>query len=194
MSSLWIRFLRKQLWVRLLFTILRDYVVRRIDVLVRRPEINNVARLRARSHFGAYMLAGNDDHTANPPRWTLKSLMRLNGTFPLPSPLPNLMNHSSAGHKFISILKIDIEGGEFEVLTDLIKSYKESGEPLPFGQLQIEIHALNKSVEWMIEWWEMLEEAGLRAFWTEPNLVRSVSLCAWLRRSLMMSTGLCQYL
>ena len=53
-----------------------------------RPEINNVARLRARSHFGAYMLAGDDDHTASPPRWTLKSLMKLNGTsLPPPSRL-----------------------------------------------------------------------------------------------------------
>jgi hypothetical protein len=75
-----------------------------------------------------------------------------------------------AGHEFIDILKIDIEGAEFASLSTFFdfyeskpspKSAKESpmdypssghqpvagtsgptfpGQPLPFGQLQIEIH------------------------------------------------------
>lgn len=73
------------------------------------------------------------------------------------------------GHQFIDILKIDIEGYEFSLLTDLIKAYK--GKPLPFGQLQLEIHAWSKSFVEVLSFWRDLEEAGLRPFWTEPNLV-----------------------
>jgi hypothetical protein len=35
----------------------------------------------------------------------------------------------------------------------------------------MEIHLWDKSFESFLGWWEMLEEAGLRPFWTEPNLV-----------------------
>lgn len=57
-----------------------------------------------------------------------------------------------------------------------MKAYK--GQPLPFGQLQLEIHAdrqpgvvdEDRFTEFL-KWWEELEHAGLRPFWTEPNLV-----------------------
>lgn len=58
------------------------------------------------------------------------------------------------------------------MFTDLLKDY--DGKALPFGQLQIEIHAW---ADWfptsqkMLAWWEALEEAGLRPFMNEPNLV-----------------------
>lgn len=74
------------------------------------------------------------------------------------------------GHTHIDILKIDIESWEFETLTTLLKPYINSGRPLPFGQLQLEIHIWNKSFAEFLEWWEMLEAAGLRPFWTEVNL------------------------
>jgi hypothetical protein len=35
----------------------------------------------------------------------------------------------------------------------------------------MEIHLWDKSFESFLHWWELLEEAGLRPFWTEPNLV-----------------------
>lgn len=70
-------------------------------------------------------------------------------------------------HHHIDILKIDIEGWEFETLTSLLKPYIESGRPLPFGQLQLEIHLWGKPFEEFLSWWEMLEAAGLRPFWTE---------------------------
>lgn len=38
--------------------------------------------------------------------------------------------------------QIDIEGFEFSVLSDILQAYK--GKPLPFGQLQLEIHAWKK--------------------------------------------------
>ncbi|KAK1235087.1 hypothetical protein PQX77_001696, partial [Marasmius sp. AFHP31] len=74
-------------------------------------------------------------------------------------------------HTHIDILKVDIESWEFDLLTTLVKSYRNAGLPLPFGQLQLEIHAWHKSFKEFLEWWQMLEEAGLRPFWTEPNLV-----------------------
>ncbi|KAF9523667.1 methyltransferase domain-containing protein [Crepidotus variabilis] len=108
-----------------------------------------------RTHFHAFGLSGSDKHGPddNPPMYTLESLMKMNG------------------HKHIDLLKIDIEGWEFETLTTLLKPYVDSGEPLPFGQLSLEIHLWDKSFEYFLGWWEMLEAAGLRPFWTEPNLV-----------------------
>ena len=56
-------------------------------------------------------------------------------------------------------------------MTDFLKPYIASGKPLPFGQLSMEIHLWDKSFEFFLGWWEMLEAAGLRPFATEPNLV-----------------------
>jgi len=85
--------------------------------------------------------------------YTLESLMKMNG------------------HTHIDILKIDIEGWEFETMTTLLNPYIASGEPLPFGQLQLEIHIWSKTFAEYLTWWESLEIAGLRPFWTEPNLI-----------------------
>ncbi|KAG8886277.1 hypothetical protein FRB98_001374 [Tulasnella sp. 332] len=125
-----------------------DYSVNRFG-----PEIDEFPELKKHSHFFPYALGGKDDHGpgTNPPFYTLPTLMQMNG------------------HTFIDILKIDIEGYEFELMTDLIKHYE--GRPLPFGQLQLEIHAPGKSFEEFLRWWQALEDAGLRPFWTEPNLV-----------------------
>ena len=74
------------------------------------------------------------------------------------------------GHTHIDILKIDIEGWEFETMTTLLNPYIASGEPLPFGQLQIEIHIWNnKPFAEFLTWWETLESAGLRPFLTEAS-------------------------
>lgn len=108
-----------------------------------------------RAHFHAYGLAGQDRHgpTDEPKMWTLESLMKANG------------------HTHIDILKVDIESWEFETLTTLVKHYLDQGKDLPFGQLQLEIHVWNKKFSEFLKWWETLEKAGLRPFWTEPNLV-----------------------
>ncbi|KAJ7058195.1 methyltransferase domain-containing protein [Mycena amicta] len=109
----------------------------------------------SRTHFHPFGLAGKDNHgpEASPKMYTLESLMKMNG------------------HTHIDILKIDIERWEFETLSALIKPYLANGRPLPFGQLQLEIHLWNITFEEFLQWWEMLEAAGLRPFWTEPNLV-----------------------
>ncbi|KAL1751972.1 methyltransferase domain-containing protein [Schizophyllum commune] len=110
---------------------------------------------RHRVHFAPYALGGEEKHGPNdqPKLYTLDALMRMNG------------------HKHIDILKIDIEGWEFDTLTALIDGYVSSGRPLPFGQLQLEVHVWGKKFDEFLGWWEKLEAAGLRPFWTEPNLV-----------------------
>jgi len=122
------------------------------------PEIRELPYLKSRSHFHPFGLSSVDDPNGDPPMYTLQSLMKHNG------------------HKFIDLLKIDVEGAEFPALRALMKAYK--GQPLPFGQLQLEIHAdrqpgvvdEDRFTEFL-KWWEELEHAGLRPFWTEPNLV-----------------------
>ncbi|KAJ7179936.1 methyltransferase domain-containing protein [Mycena crocata] len=108
-----------------------------------------------RTHFHPFGLAGTDKHGPDDTTkmYTLESLMKMNG------------------HTHIDILKVDIERWEFETLTTLVKPYISSGKPLPFGQLQLEIHIWNMSFAEYLTWWETLEAAGLRPFWTEPNLV-----------------------
>ncbi|CAE6481383.1 unnamed protein product [Rhizoctonia solani] len=117
------------------------------------PEIENSASLKARTKFYKYAISGKDDYRASPSRWTLRTLMERHG------------------HTFIDILKIDIEGAEFEVLAETIKYYVDNELPLPFGQLQLEIHSENVSFEKFLKWWEALEAAGLRPFHTETNLI-----------------------
>ena len=133
------------------------------------PEIENVPSLAARGHFSAVGLAGHDAPHSTPPMYTLQSLMERNG------------------HDFIDILKIDIEGYEFEALDAFLDAFipapeYEARHPhapagdlpvLPVGQLQLEIHARDDAGDFkrFRKWWERLENAGLRPFWTEPNLV-----------------------
>lgn len=104
-----------------------------------------------RTHFHALGLAGEDkDGPGDDPKmYTLETLMK------------------KSGHTHIDILKIDIEGWEFETLTTLLRPYAASGRALPFGQLQLEIHIWDKTFAGFLEWWQMLEAAGLRPFWTE---------------------------
>jgi len=81
------------------------------------------------------------------------------------------MNVTVQGHEHIDLLKIDIEGWEFETLEELIKPYLLSGKPLPFAQLQLEIHVWDMAFDKFLKWWEMLEAAGLRPFWTEVKKI-----------------------
>jgi hypothetical protein len=48
-----------------------------------------------------------------------------------------------------------------------------SNTKLPIGQLQLELHAWDDYANFGFfhDWWTALESAGLRPFWTEPNLV-----------------------
>ncbi|KAG9316855.1 hypothetical protein JVU11DRAFT_2927 [Chiua virens] len=120
------------------------------------PEIELESDLKRRSHFFPYALGPKDAFSAvdEPKMYTLRTLMERNG------------------HDFIDVLKIDIEGNEFESLEVFIDSFH--GEPLPFGQLQLEVHARTSDYQDFpnfLKWWEKVEAAGLRPFFSEPNLV-----------------------
>ncbi|KAJ7081324.1 methyltransferase domain-containing protein [Mycena belliarum] len=128
------------------------------------PEITAHRALARRAHFFPYALGAHDAHAPAdaPPTYTLRSLMRANG------------------HVFVDILKIDIEGSEFAALEAFLDSFSPShalggGGVLPFGQLQLEIHATGeteyKRFPRFLEWWEKLENMGLRPFFSEANLV-----------------------
>ncbi|KAI0338258.1 hypothetical protein BDW22DRAFT_1432708 [Trametopsis cervina] len=126
------------------------------------PEIENDPDLKARSHFFPYALGGEDIERAEQPTYTLQTLMKQNG------------------HSFIDILKIDIEGAEFQSLSAFVDHFVPPGTEggkdgviLPVGQLQLEIHAWGHNVAFPFfrSWWENLERAGLRPFYTEPNLI-----------------------
>ena len=117
------------------------------------PEIPPTQKYR--THFFAYALGGTDNHgpDADAKFYTLPTLMKING------------------HEFIDVLKIDIESYEFDTLRDLLNSYRERGQSLPFGQLQLEIHVWERKFPEFLKFFESFEEMGLRPFWTEPNLV-----------------------
>ncbi|KAH8813738.1 methyltransferase domain-containing protein [Flagelloscypha sp. PMI_526] len=116
------------------------------------PQLLNNETLLQRAHFNQYKISGIDNHEANPKEYSMQGIM------------------NEKGHTFVDILKMDIEGAEFKTLAALIASFE--GQPLPFGQLQVEIHFGSsgyKTIPEFAEWWKILEDAGLRAFWTEPN-------------------------
>ncbi|KAJ7607687.1 methyltransferase domain-containing protein [Roridomyces roridus] len=118
------------------------------------PQLRGDAQFSSRTHFYPWKIGAVDNHAANPKEYSLQGIMK------------------ELGHDFIDILKIDIEGSEFEALKSVIESFK--GQPLPFGQLQIELHigwsGVN-TVGALDDFWTMLEDAGLRPFWTELNLL-----------------------
>ncbi|KAJ7875068.1 methyltransferase domain-containing protein [Mycena leptocephala] len=120
------------------------------------PELRGDAQVNSRAHFFPYKIGAVDHHGADPKEYSLQGIMR------------------ELGHEFIDIWKIDIEGWEFATLTAIIESFK--GKPLPFGQMQIEIHLNYKpdhitTVGAFDKWWTTLEDAGLRPFWTELNFI-----------------------
>jgi len=81
--------------------------------------------------------------------------------------LPSIM--SELGHDYVDILKMDIEGAEFDALDVLMETY--NGSNLPFGQIMIEFHlwAAPQNIRDLVAWWERLERFGLRPVAQESN-------------------------
>lgn len=81
--------------------------------------------------------------------------------------LPSIM--SELGHDYVDILKMDVEGAEFDALDVLMETY--NGSSLPFGQLMIEFHlwAAPQNIRDLVAWWERLENFGLRPVAQESN-------------------------
>lgn len=106
-----------------------------------------------RAHFHPYGIGKEDKTVDGHPFYTLRTLMKMNG------------------HDWIDILKVDVEGAEFQIMPEVVKDFGKGN--LPFGQLLMEIHAERTPSAYKTEefgdWWHLLEDAGLRAFNSELN-------------------------
>ncbi|KAJ7906744.1 hypothetical protein B0H13DRAFT_2505244 [Mycena leptocephala] len=115
------------------------------------PELRGNAQVNSRAHSFPYKIGAVDRHHAELKEYFLQEIMR------------------DLGHEFIDIWWIDIdrEGWEFATLTAIIESFK--GKPLPFEQMQIEIHPNYEpdhitTVGAFDKWCTTLEDAGRRPF------------------------------
>jgi hypothetical protein len=124
---------------------------------------------RHRTFFKKVGLGKEDKHESSPPFYTLPTLMANNN------------------HTYIDILKIDIEGSEYDALDTFMDSIDgtrtASGKSvIPIGQVMIELHlgdgvtansgVAGGSVDFgrFRKWWERLERMGMRPAWIEINL------------------------
>lgn len=100
-------------------------------------------------HFKRYALGREDATDSQGVQWrTLQSLMKENG------------------HIWIDILRIDIEGGEFQVFDTILKDF----DTLPFSQLLIQLHGGVGVIAWdkFLQWWDAIEARGVFPWWSEP--------------------------
>jgi hypothetical protein len=83
---------------------------------------------------------------------------------------------ASLGHSWVDVLKVDVEGYEWDIfLEDILAS---GGGPLPFGQLLIELHSGDTTIARVMEFFERADAAGLRIFNKDPVQYGSCSpLC-----------------
>ncbi|PGH14357.1 hypothetical protein AJ80_05947 [Polytolypa hystricis UAMH7299] len=122
-----------------------------------------VQNLAYRAHFSQCGIANVTDEKRSPPFYSVKDLMRING------------------HDYIDIMKMDIEGSEFDSLGTFLEEYSSPDQELPVGQLLLETHmrevrdndgySMPKSLDEWIAFWESLEAKGLRPSFLEPNLL-----------------------
>lgn len=108
-----------------------------------------------RAHFSKVGLGAKDEFDKSPQFFTLASLMQQNK------------------HIYIDILKIDIEGAEYEALDAFMDAFEKDGT-LPIGQVMIELHLVDDqhvNFERFTKWWERLEGFGMRPTWLEINLL-----------------------
>jgi len=72
-------------------------------------------------------------------------------------------------HKNVDILKIDVEGSEFETFASFFGGSGESlVPPVRIGQILVEVHPRKIGAASINEMWDYLERAGFRQFSIEP--------------------------
>jgi hypothetical protein len=109
----------------------------------------------SRAHFSKVGIGAKNEPQKSPPFYSLSGLMAQNN------------------HSYIDILKIDIEGAEYEALDAFMNDCEVAGV-LPIGQVMIELHLVDDehvNFERFQKWWERLETFGMRPAWLEINLL-----------------------
>lgn len=119
-----------------------------------------------RANFTKMGISKVTDLSAKPPMSTIHDLMKWNG------------------HSYIDIMKMDIEGAEFDALTSWIESVLDErgrygNATLPVGQLLVEIHFMREpegfnipqDLSSWLKWWALLEKMGLRPVNNEDNWI-----------------------
>ncbi|KAH9013010.1 hypothetical protein EDB84DRAFT_1534087 [Lactarius hengduanensis] len=133
----------------------------------------------ARAHFFPWALGGRNAHGPedSPKYYTFDETKRQACLSHSLVASHSLLSCGNPCHTFIDVLKIDVEGAEFDTLTVFLETHKLlspfSSTMLPIGQLQIELHVWDNygKFDFFHDWWAALEAASLRPFWTESNLV-----------------------
>ncbi|KAG8623652.1 hypothetical protein KVT40_008628 [Elsinoe batatas] len=123
-------------------------------------------RQSGRAKFKKAAIAKTTNEESSPPAYSVQDLMLANG------------------HDFVDVMKMDIEGAEFDALGSLVghveKNWNGTAEPvLPIGQLLVEIHIMNGTLPFgmpttmraFLDWWDGLEALGMRPVWNEHNWI-----------------------
>lgn len=116
----------------------------------------------SRAHFTKAAISGKTDRNQLPPKLTVRDIMAENQ------------------HKFVDIMKMDIEGAEFQALDALMDSTEEMGKHvLPVGQLLVELHLTTRddcpqTVRELVKWFSRLESFGMRPVFNEHNWIGDV--------------------
>jgi hypothetical protein len=122
------------------------------------------AHQASRAHFTKAGIGKTVIRDREPPFFTIQELMKING------------------HDYIDVVKMDIEGAEFDAITSLVSSVlnnPDNNATLPLGQLLIEIHLIDgndffstpKDLASFMEWWASMERLGLRPVNNEDNWI-----------------------
>lgn len=84
--------------------------------------------------------------------------------------LPSIM--AELQHSWIDILKMDIEGAEYDVLPALVTHYSALNQRIPVTQAQIEYHHWSNRplVAQVVDTLKTMEAGGFRTFSTEYNI------------------------
>lgn len=119
-----------------------------------------------RTQFKKVAIGKETDETRDPAVWSIQDLMEANG------------------HSYIDLIKMDIEGAEFDSISSFISSVvagQEGAEnvTLPVGQLLVELHFMNappglsipKDLDSWIKWFSDMEKVGLRPVNNEDNWI-----------------------
>lgn len=121
----------------------------------------------SRAHFEKAAIAGSTDREQEPPRLAVADIMAENG------------------HRFVDVMKMDIESAEFGALRALMDATEQQAgdvmgtKTLPVGQLLVELHLTSKegvprTVRDLVDFFERLERLGMRPVWNEHNWIGDV--------------------